>query len=262
MQKESSAVYHSTPFHVEEAAVPAAEDPSDDAEDPADIPTSPSQPASEVADEEQAPSESGGEGETEQELAPAEPQRRYPKRYRELSVAWYRNQQARLHATEGLSDNPATYKEAMNRPDKDLWQAAIDEEMAALHPKKVYSEATLPEDTSALPSKLVLNIKRDEHGNVDKYKARLVAKGFRQVPGKDYDEVFAPTAQHVTFRVLMAFASAHGLEVEQLDVKTAFLNGELSEDVYLRLPKEQGGNIWLLHKSLYGLKQAGRAWHT
>jgi histone deacetylase 1/2 len=149
----------------------------------------------------------------------------------------------------------------MGRPDKELWLVAIEEELAALQAKKVYTEATLPEHATALPSKLVLNIKRDEHGNVDKYKARLVAKGFRQVAGRDYDEVFAPTAQHVTLRVLLAIASAEGFEVEQLDVRTAFLNGDLTEDVYLKLPTELGGNIWLLHKALYGLKQAARAWH-
>jgi Reverse transcriptase (RNA-dependent DNA polymerase) len=115
--------------------------------------------------------------------------------------------------------------------------------MAALQVKQVYSEATMPENTTPLASKLVLDIKRDEYGNVDKYKARLVAKGFRQVAGRDYDEVFAPTGQHVTIRVLLALASAQDLEVEQLDVRTAFLNGELSEDVYLRLPTELGGNI-------------------
>ena len=127
----------------------------------------------------------------------------------------------------------------MVRPDKDLWQQAIDEEMAALHSKGVYSEASPPAGVTPLPSKLVLNIKRDEQGNVDKYKARLVAKGFRQIAGRDYDEVFAPTAQHVTLRVLLAAASSAKFEVDQLDVKTAFLNGELSGDVYMKLPPGQ-----------------------
>jgi hypothetical protein len=91
-----------------------------------------------------------------------------------------------------LTDHPATYKEAMSRPDKELWEAAINAELAALQAKHVYTEVTLPEDATAIPSKLVLDIKRDEYGNVDKYKARLVAKGFRQVAGRDYDEVFDP----------------------------------------------------------------------
>ena len=167
---------------------------------------------------------------------------------------------ARIHALEGLTDNPASYKEAMGRPDKDLWQQAIDEEMAALYEKDVYSETSPPDGLTPLPSKLVLNIKRDEQGHVDKYKARLVAKGFRQIAGRDYDEVFAPTAQHVTLRVLLATASSRELELDQLDVKTAFLNGELSGDVFLKLPPELGSKVWRLHKALYGLKQAARAW--
>jgi hypothetical protein len=150
----------------------------------------------------------------------------------------------------------------MSRPDKELWEAAINAELAALQAKHVYTEVTLPEDATAIPSKLVLDIKRDEYGNVDKYKARLVAKGFRQIAGRDYEEVFAPTAQQVTLKILLAVASAHDLAVDQLDVKTAFLNGELEADVYLRLPAELGGAIWLLHKSLYGLKQSARQWHA
>jgi hypothetical protein len=82
------------------------------------------------------------------------------------------------------------------------------------------------------------------------------------VAGRDYDAVFAPTAQQVTLKMLLAVASAHALEIDQLDVKTAFLNGDLAEDVYLKLPPELGGAIWLLHKSLYGLKQAARQWHA
>jgi hypothetical protein len=168
-----------------------------------------------------------------------------------------------LQATIGsLTDHPATFKEAMSRPDKELWEAAINTELAALHAKQVYTEVTLPDYARALPSKLVLDIKRDEHGNVAKYKARLVTKGFRQVAGKDYDEVFAPTAQQVTLKILLAVASAHNLDIDQVDVKTAFLNGDLKDDVYLKLPPELGGNIWQLHKSLYGLKQAARQWHA
>jgi hypothetical protein len=192
------------------------------------------------------------------------PPHRYPQRNRQPSTAWYRAQAAQLHTTnavQGLTDNPSTFKEVMSRPDKDLWESAINEELAALHAKEVYSEVDLPEGVHALPSKLVFTIKRDELGNIDKYKARLVVKGFRQIAGRDYEEVFAPTAQQATLRVMMAHASAKHLEVEQLDVRTAFLNGDLSEEVYLRLPSELGGKIWKLHKALYGLKQAARAWH-
>jgi hypothetical protein len=86
---------------------------------------------------------------------------RYPKRVREPSVQWFRNQQACLSATgAALSDNP-TYKEAMNTPDKELWEAATNEELAALQAKHAFTDNTLPPVTTALPSKLVLGIKCD-----------------------------------------------------------------------------------------------------
>ena len=107
---------------------------------------------------------------------------------------------------------------------------------------------------------LLLDIKRDEQKFIKKYKARIVAKGFRQLAGRDYDDVFAPTAQHVTLRVLLAVASSLHLEVDQLDVKTAFHNGDLSEEIYIKLPPELGSKVWRLYKALHGLKQAARAW--
>ena len=109
---------------------------------------------------------------------------------------------------------------------------------------------------------MVYNIKRDRFGNIDKYKCRLVAKGFKQIAGRDYDEVFAPTAQQASLRILIAVTAAVGLDLDQIDVKTAFLNGDLEEEVYLKLPAEFGGKTWRLRKALYGLKQAARAWHN
>jgi hypothetical protein len=99
---------------------------------------------------------------------PAEvaPPHRYPKRDRHPPSEWYRVSKAWLHALKGLTDNPATYMEAMQRPGKDLRQQAIDEELRALHEKRVYTEVNLPEGVTLLPSKHVLNIKRDEEGNV------------------------------------------------------------------------------------------------
>jgi hypothetical protein len=200
----------------------------------------------------------------QQPLDDAPVPRRYPHRERQPSAAWYEAKAAELHTTvavQRLTDNPATYREAMARPDKEHWLSAINEELAALHTKSVYSEVDLPAGAHALPSKFVFTIKRDDLGNIEKYKARLVVKGFRQIAGRDYEDVFAPTAQQATLRIMLAHASSANLDVEQLDVRTAFLNGDLSNEVYLKLPSELGGKIWILHKALYGLKQAARAWH-
>ena len=163
-----------------------------------------------------------------------------------------------------LPDHPASVKEALQRPDAEQFEQAIDTEMAALLEMNVFTETDLPAGETAIPSKFVLGIKRDVFGKLDKYKARLVALGCRQVAGRDYSEVFAPTVQHSTVRVLLAIAAAKGWEVHQTDVKTAFLNGELEERVYIRPPPHvrKGNKVWLLHKALYGLKQAARQWYT
>lgn len=90
-------------------------------------------------------------------------------------------------------------------------------------------------------------------------------KGFKQKKGVDYKEVFAPVSRHVTLRSLLAVAAVRDLEVDQLDIKTAFLNGDLEEEIWMEQPElfETGGNktACLLKKSLYGLKQAPRAWY-
>ncbi len=167
-----------------------------------------------------------------------------------------------MNAVDGLSNEPASYKEAMSRPDSEQWRPAVDVELQALQEKGVYRKVEqVPQGKKALPSKLILTIKRDALGNIDKYKMRLVALGCRQVAGRDYDEVHSPTAQQATFRILFAKAAPEGLDVDQIDVKTAFLNGALDQEIYIRLPAQLGGEIWRPEKALYGLKQAARAWH-
>jgi hypothetical protein len=112
----------------------------------------------------------------------------------------------------------------------------------------------------------VFKVNRDEHGNIVRYKARLVVKGYAQREGNDYTEVFAPVARMETMRLMLALAVAEGWEMHHMDVKTAFLNGDLQEEVYVQqvLGFEVTGQehkVLKLHKALYGLHQAPRAWN-
>nr|GFB38600.1 zinc finger, CCHC-type [Tanacetum cinerariifolium] len=131
-----------------------------------------------------------------------------------------------------------------------------------------HSEEEEEATTSSIEnSKKVYKTKRDAEGKIIKYKARLVAKGYVQEQGIDFDEVFAPVARIETVRLILALAAYHGWQVHHLDVKSAFLHGDLKEEVYVTQPEgfvQQGntGKVYNLIKALYGLRQAPRAWNV
>jgi len=112
--------------------------------------------------------------------------------------------------------------------------------------------------------KWVFKTKVDKNGQVEKYKARLVAQRFSQIPRVDFDETFAPATHHQTLRTLLTLANRHHWYVHQMDVKSAFLNEDLENEIYMRILSgvdSEGGTVWLLHKALYGLKQTSREWY-
>ena len=123
----------------------------------------------------------------------------------------------------------------------------------------------LPPGRKAIGSRWVFKVKRKADGSIDRYKARLVAKGFSQRPGFDFEETFAPTAKWAALRAIFALGALEDLEMETIDISTAFLNGDLEHDVYMKEPEgfEELGPGWALKliKAIYGLKQAGRQWH-
>jgi hypothetical protein len=115
-------------------------------------------------------------------------------------------------------------------------------------------------------TKWVFRNKQDEHGVVTRNKARLVAKGYSQVEGLDFSETYAPVARLESIRILLTYATYHGFKLYQMDVKSAFLNGPIKEEVYVEQPpnfedSEYPNHVYKLSKALYGLKQAPRAWY-
>jgi Reverse transcriptase (RNA-dependent DNA polymerase) len=138
----------------------------------------------------------------------------------------------------------------------------MNDELKSLAEKDVYEVVPLPIGIKALPSKWVYKIKRDEFGKIERYKSRYVAKGYLQRLGEE-ESVHAPTSSNVVLRILLAMAAQEDLDIDQLDVKTAFLNGDHDEDIYTKPPPgfDGQGTVWRLKKAIYGLKQAASAWH-
>lgn len=160
-------------------------------------------------------------------------------------------------------EEPLTYEEAMTSDNAREWKEAIDAELRALKKNKTWIVTTLPEGKKAITSKWVFKIKRNETGNIERFKARLVAKGYSQRKGIDYTETFAPVVRYESVRTLLAIAALKNLEIGQFDIKTAFLYGELDEEIFMQLPEgtAEKDTIVKFKQSLYGLKQSPRQWN-
>ena len=157
----------------------------------------------------------------------------YPLRERTSKREWpvhlsTENSQQTDHLTE-----PNNYLSAITSADGDFWKEAINDEYQSLQQNNTWSLTTLPAGRSAIKSRWVFKIKPGVRDSPPRYKARLVAKGFSQRYGLDYDETYAPVAKHDTIRVVLSLVAAYDLEMVQLDIKTAFLYGELNEEIYL-----------------------------
>uniref|UniRef100_A0A1Y1LCN3 Endonuclease n=1 Tax=Photinus pyralis TaxID=7054 RepID=A0A1Y1LCN3_PHOPY len=160
-----------------------------------------------------------------------------------------------------VQNEPQTYDEAMKRSDRDKWAQAIRDELNVLQENNTWTEVELPDNRRALNSKWVFKTKICENGELQ-HKARLVAKGFEQVD-KNLGELYAPVAKLSTFRVFVTVATKLKLPIYQMDVRSAFLNGEIDEEVYIRLPEglESNYSVGKLNKSIYGLKKSPKYWN-
>ena len=168
-----------------------------------------------------------------------------------------------IHCVLLADAEPLTVDEALK---KSVWKEAMIAELNSIEKNHTWDLVTLPPNQHKIGVKWVFKQKLNPDGSIAKYKARLVARGFLQKAGLDYSEVFAPVARIETIRLVVAIASARKWPLFQLDVKSAFLNGPLEEEVYVSQPpgfvvKGKEDMVYRLRKALYGLKQAPRAWN-
>ena len=171
------------------------------------------------------------------------------------------NEEEACHLSE---EEPRNFLEALKEK---VWKAAMEEERNQIDKNNTWSLVTLLVSCKPIGLKWVFKVKKDSLGQLTNHKARLIVKGYAQRYGIDFIDVFAPVARMETTRVLLALAAFYGWEVHNLNVKSAFLNGEIVEDIYVKqlegyeiLGKEH--HVYKLRKALYGLKQAPRAWYS
>lgn len=160
--------------------------------------------------------------------------------------------------------DPTTFEEAAT---KEEWRNAMKEELMAIQKNETWEMVNLPEGKNAIGLKWVFKTKYHADGTIQKHKARLVAKGYSQQHGIDFEETFSPVARFETVRIVLALAAQLHWPVYQFDVKSAFLNGDLQEEVYVTQPEGfviegKEAKVYKLRKALYGLKQAPRAWYS
>ncbi|KAH9779137.1 Integrase catalytic domain-containing protein [Citrus sinensis] len=164
-------------------------------------------------------------------------------------------------------DEPKSYAEAIQSSNKTEWQEAMNEEIASLKKNHTWILVEKAGNRRTVGCKWVFRVKEGlTASEPSRYKARLVAKGYTQREGVDFKEVFSPVVRHASIRVLLAMTAVHDLELDQLDVKTAFLHGRLQEEILMTqlegyVDSEKPNHVCLLKRSLYGLKQSPRQWY-
>ncbi|GJV17432.1 retrotransposon protein, putative, ty1-copia subclass [Tanacetum coccineum] len=227
-------------------------------------------PEEDQKDQEDGDDEDAGNQETDQPpdltyyhlVQDREPRTRTkPLRFRdESNMAAY----AFVAAEEEDTHEPLTYQEAVACEDSSKWKAAIKEEMDSLRKNKTWELVDHPAGQKLVSCKWRFKIKEGIEGvQKPRYKARFVARGFTQKAGIDYNEVFSLVVRHTSIRVILALTACKDYKLEQLDVKTTFLHGNLEEVIYMKQPPgyEQANKVCLLKKSLYGLKKSPRQWY-
>lgn len=161
-------------------------------------------------------------------------------------------------------DEPSSVKAALQSKESVQWKCAMDDEMNSLLKNETWKLVQLPADRKVIDNRWLFKVKCNPDGSVDRFKARLVVRGFSQEYGIDYHETFSPVVKFTSIRTILAIAAAEQMVLKSFDVKTAFLYGELDEDIFMSQPEgydDNSGKVCKLLKSLYGLKQASRCWN-
>ena len=164
------------------------------------------------------------------------------------------------------SGDPRTFKQACKSSESVHWKEAMQKEYNSLKEYQTWDLVDLPPNANLIGCKWVFKTKRKADGQIDRFKARLVAQGFSQQHGVDYEETFAPVAKYKSIRTVLAIGNQLDLEIHQMDVNSAYLNGEIVENIYMKQPEgfvspDYPNKVCKLRKSLYGLKQSARCWN-
>ncbi len=162
---------------------------------------------------------------------------------------------------------PISYQDAISCPDSSSWIPAIHEEYNSIMENETWVIVPLPNGRRAIKCKWVLDFKEGYEGVDPRWKARLVACGYDQLYGVDYLATYSPVVKHHSIRLVLAIVAAFDLEMVQLDIKTAFLYGELKETIYMRQPEGyvipgREEEVCRLQRPIYGLKQSSNCWNN
>ncbi|MBW0537778.1 hypothetical protein O181_077493, partial [Austropuccinia psidii MF-1] len=164
------------------------------------------------------------------------------------------------------NETPRSYNEALSGPNKERWEVAIQTKLDNMEKLKVCTPRPKSGDDKPITCTWAFRIKKNSTGKPTEYKARLCAQGFRQIPGVDYQHTFSPTSRLSSLRTLISFAASNQYQFHQMDVKSAFLNAPIEDNIAIEVPQglalNKTSHVLQLNKALYGLKQSPLAWHN
>ncbi|CAB0009199.1 unnamed protein product, partial [Nesidiocoris tenuis] len=206
--------------------------------------------------------EDSSDSEMENNVEPETPARKSSRKHRPKQFPDF----VTYFASQPHDDVPMSAKQALSSPQAPEWSEAMAAELSSLEENDTYEWVDLPKGKRPLSMKWVFRLKPSEQNSI-KFKARLVVRGCHQKEGIDYKDTFSPVIRNASLRYLFALAVKENLNIHHFDVTTAYLHGNLEEDIYVKPPEEainspgNKGKFWRLKKAVYGLKQSGRCWY-